>query len=208
MDEEMEEEINYRYLRKIQEMEKKSPTLTEIHSGFYINLHVYLKQLEERFEKEESSQKKMLLSNEIENTKKIATNIYEQRERKIILTAVSKARGGNPELKNLIDVEKTLFSSILDLMIKSRESILNKKKPSKIKDTTNEAELEKNNDENEQKDTNPIVVVSKDILEFVGTDEKKYSLKKGDVLSLPKDMVDMLSKRNAIQIIEQQQSQM
>lgn len=204
MDEEMEEEINYRYLRKIQEMEKKSPTLTEIHSGFYINLSIYLKQLEERFEKEESSQKKMLLSDEIENTKKIATNIYEQREKKIILTAVSKARGGNPELKNLIDIEETLFSSILDLMVKSRESILNKKKPSKIKDTADETELEKNDDENEQKDTNPIVMVSKDILEFVGTDEKKYSLKKGDVLSLPKDMVDMLLKRNAVQIIEQQ----
>jgi hypothetical protein len=45
-------------------------------------------------------------------------------------------------------------------------------------------------------------MVAKDIPEFIGTDAKKYNLRKGDVLSLPKDMSDTLSKRDAVKEIE------
>ena len=56
-----EEEISYRILRKIQQMEKNSPALTELKSDFYYALSEYLKNLNNRFERETSSQKKMLM---------------------------------------------------------------------------------------------------------------------------------------------------
>ena len=120
----MEEEINYKYLRKIQEMEKKSPILIEINPEFYSSLSDYIKVLEKRLGKEESSQKKMLLKDEIKNTRKIANDIYEKREKKIMLAAVSKARGGYPDLKNLTEGETSLFNSVLKLMLKNRKDIL------------------------------------------------------------------------------------
>jgi len=197
----MEEEgINYKTLRKIQQTEKASPTLTAINQSFYIDLSEYLKNLEDRLEKESNSQKKMLLRDEIQNTKKIVTNIYEQREKKVLLAAISKARGGDPDLKNLVDEEKKLFDSTLQTMNETREKLLNKKtenieKPSKETAKTKEKKEEQTN-------TNPIVMVTNDIPEFIGTDANKYVLKKGDVLSLPEDMSETLSKRGMVKEVK------
>jgi len=190
-------EINYKTLRKIQQMEKNSPMLTKIDSDFYTALSRYLKYLDNRLEKESSSQKQKLLKDEIQSTKKIVTNIYEQREKKILLAAISKARRGNPELKNLVAAEKNLFDSILKMMIQSRRELLNKKSQEKEKTVESEKESEK------QENANSIVRVVQDIPEFIGTDTKKYNLKRGDVVSLPEDMGDTLSKRGAVKEIKE-----
>lgn len=189
-------EINYKTLRKIQQMEKNSPVLTKIGSDFYTVLSKYLKYLDSRLEKESSSQKQMLLKEEIQNTKKIVTNIYEQREKKILLAAISKARRGNPDLKNLVNAEKNLFNSILEMMIQSRRELLNKKLQEEKKTVKSEKESEK------QENANSIVRVVQDIPEFIGTDTKKYNLRRGDVVSLPGDMGDTLSKRGAVKEIK------
>ena len=199
----MEEEINYRTLRKIQEMEKNSPVLTELKSDFYNAISEYIENLKNRFESETSSHKKALLNEEIQNTKKIAFNIYEQREKKILLATASKVRGGNPDLKNLINIEKDLFDSILNFMLKSREKILeieDKKKESNDKMTVEPKKEDKV--EEKQGNYNPIVLVTQDIPEFIGTDEKKYNLRNNDVLSLPEDMSDMLLKRGVVKKIK------
>jgi len=194
------DEISYRTLRKIQQMEKNSPVLTKIDSDFYSALSRYLKGLDDRLGKESSSQKQMLLKDEIQNTRKIAINIYEQREKKVLLAAISKARGGNPDLKNLVDVEKDLFDSVLKLMTQSREKLLNKKPKDREKTVVSEG---KNKENGRQENSNPIVRVTEDIPEFVGTDTRKYNLRRGDVLSLPRDMGDTLSKRGVAKKIRE-----
>ena len=201
-----EEEISYKTLRKIQQMEKNSPVLTELKTIFYSELLEYIENLNNRLEGETSSQKKMLLKDEIQNTKKIAANIYEQREKKILLAAISKARGGNPDLKNMIDVEKNLFDSILDLMQKSRKNFLEREIP---ENKSNEAKTveskevtsKSNKSEEKQENSIPIVRVTQDIPEFIGTDEKKYNLRNNDIISLPDDMSEMLSKRGVVKKI-------
>ena len=199
-----EDEISYRALRKIQQMEKNSPMLTELKSDFYDALLEFLEKLNNRLESETSSYKQMLLNDEIQNIKKIATSIYEQREKKILLATVSKARGGNPDLKNIIDIEKDLFNSVLNLMINSRKKILEietRENTSNDSKTIDSKEEEKN--EEKQENSNPIVRVTQDIPEFIGTDEKKYNLRNDDVISLPEDMSDMLSKRGVVKRIKQ-----
>jgi len=192
-----EDELNYKTLRKIQQMEKNSPSLTNLYPGFYSALSEYLEKLDNRLKNESSSQKKMILSDEIQNTKKIVINIYEQREKKILLAAVSKARGGNPDLKNLENVEKNLFDSVLNLMLDSREKFLEKsteKKTDKGESKTAESPAKKE-EPSEQSNSNPIMRITEDIPEFIGTDRKKYNLRAGDLVSLPEDMGKMLSKR-------------
>ena len=200
----MEEEINYRVLRRIQQLEKNSPVLTDLKSEFYKSLSEYLDALNNRFEKEQDSQKKILLKDEIQNTKKIAVNIYEQREKKILLAAVSKARGGNPDLKNLESKEKDLFESVLNLMKQSRGQLLDKemiRKELKKEETAVEPDA-KNRKENDQINTNPIMRITEHIPEFIGTDEKKYNLRKGDIVTLPENMGKMLLKKGVAEEIK------
>ncbi len=70
------DEINHKTLRRIQEMEKKSPSLTRIESNFYNDSSKYLENLDDRLGKESSPQKQMLLKVEIRETNKIVTSIY------------------------------------------------------------------------------------------------------------------------------------
>ncbi len=201
-----DEEIEYKTLRKIQEMEKNSPVLTELKSYFYDKLNKYLKHLENRLKSESSQQKQILLKDEIQNIKKIATNIYEQREKKIILAAVTKVRGGNPDLSKMIDIEENLFNSILNLMLNSRKKFLEDKteefvEPESSKKNEKEKDDEKKQEPSEkehnlkEKNINPIVRITENIPEFIGTDEKKYNLRNNDIVSIPEDMSDMLVSR-------------
>jgi DNA replication initiation complex subunit (GINS family) len=201
----LEEEINYKSLRKIQEMEKKSPLLTDLTQNFYNDLSEFLKSLEIRLENEKSPQKTTLLKDEIQNISKIALNIYELREKKILLAAVSKVRGGNPDLKNLTDYEKNLFNDVLTSMRNTRGKILNDKEKNNEKAINNSDEEkpeEKEEIEEKKENNNPIARVTQNIPEFIGTDKNKYTLRKDDVISLPKDMSEMLLKRGAIEKIE------
>jgi DNA replication factor GINS len=211
----MIEEINYRTLRKIQQMEKNSSILTDLDNDFYKNLEKYLLDLNNRLESELDEHKKKLLNEEIENTKKIITSIYEQREKKILLTAISKARGGKPDLKSMVSVERDFFDSILKLIDTFRSKILENKKTMvicKINSDIVNNEIKKENkiiNNNEIKilknrNLNPIIRVIKDIPNFVGTDEKKYTLKKNDIVSLPEDMKEMLLKRKVVEKLDLQ----
>jgi len=201
----MDEEINYKTLRRIQEIEKNSPILSDIKPDFYNTFTGYLKDLNKRFDLEKSSQKKMLINDEIENIKKIGINIYEQREKKILLAAISKVRGGNPDLKNIIQDEKILFDSVYELILKSRNSALEIEKVKEEKEIkfieSKDITINENKKEVKQENPNPIIRINQDIPEFIGTDGKKYNLKKNDIISLQDNMSNMLIKRGAAEKI-------
>lgn len=195
------EEINYRTLQKIQQLEKNSPILTELYPEFYNDLSEYQKDLNKRFEKETSSQKKILLNDEIINTKKIAINIYEHREKKIILAVVTKARGGNPDIINMLESEQELFDFVLKGLNKWREKIIENKN---IRNDyiNKKSEEVKNIDKIKDKENKIIIRINQNLPEFIGTDTKKYNLRKGDILSLSKKMGEMLIKRGAAKKLE------
>jgi DNA replication initiation complex subunit (GINS family) len=200
----MDEEINYKTIRKIQEIEKNSPILSEIKPDFYNIFIDYLKNLIKRLDLEKSSQKRLLLSDEIENTKKIGISIYEYREKKILLAAISKVRGGNPDLKNIINEEKILFDSIYELILKSRKNTIDIEKldEEEIKTVeSKEISTEEKKPEIKQENPNPIIRITQDIPEFIGTDGKKYNLRKNDVISLQDNMSNMLVKRKVAEKI-------
>ena len=142
--------------------------------SFYQKFSEYLKNLQRIAEKEENSQKIKLFDDEIQNTKKIAFNIYELREKKIIQAALSKVRGGKPDLKNLLEIEKRLYDSLVKQIIVSREEILEQKleKKTDVKSAPEKGKKEK------KSNTNAIVRVTQDTPEFVGTNMKTYYFEK------------------------------
>ena len=192
-------EISYKTLRRIQQLEKTSPLLTKIDVNFYHKLSEYLKNLESVLEQEENAQKIKLFNDEIQNAKKIAFGIYELREKKIVQAALSKVRGGKPDLKNVLDIEKKLYESLVEQIILSRKKILEEKSVEAKKDKSKTVTLKK---EEIKRNTNPIVRVLEDIPEFVGTDMKTYSLRKNDVLTVSKEMSGPLVKRGVVKQIK------
>ncbi len=106
-------DLIYKDLRKIQQMEEKTSSLTKIKQGFYSDISAqYWNTIE-------------IPAEEAQNAKRIATEIYLLREKKIIHAALSKARGGKPDLKNLLDEEKILFDSTFEKLMQSRKNNIN-----------------------------------------------------------------------------------
>ena len=87
-------------------------------------------------------------------------------------------------------------------MSESRNSILKKEKiAEKEENVINEPPKEEDANENIE-NSNPILRISENITEFIGTDTKKYNLRKNDLISLPPDMSEMLLKRGVAKQIK------
>jgi len=203
-----DEEINYRVLRKIQQYEQKSPNLGELKNEFFDELTEYIQNLEKRLITESSDQKKKLLKEEISNIKRLAINIYEIREKKIILASISKIRGGNPPITNMLNCEKEMFGSIFKIINESRNKFLKKDsksvetKEKNSKSSINLQEKKQEEDSNINQNNKSAVRLKQDLPEFIGTDTKKYILKKDDILTLSEEMSKMLEKRDAVEKLE------
>ncbi len=215
-----EDEITYKTLRKIQQAEKNSPQITKINKGFYHDVNFFLQILEQRLEKEKKPQKQMLLAEECQNIEKIIRNIYEQREKKIMLAAIAKARGGNPSITTLLTEEKTFFDELYHNIVLFRNKIFNvdeKTEDEQEQDipesTTNqkkefakktEKKEEEKKPKKKERNANPILRIVEDIPPFVGTDNNTYILHHKDIVSLPEDMAKMLlDKKVAVKVNEQ-----
>jgi DNA replication initiation complex subunit (GINS family) len=194
------EEINYKTLRRIQQAEQTASGLTKIDVNFYRDVAAYVKNLEQSIETEKNPQKLKLFSDEISNTKKIISSIYELREKKIVHTALSTVRSGTPDLKNLLEVEKRLFDSLVEQIRSSRQEVFegHKENPSPTSLPSQPTEPSPAREPN----TNPVVRVIEDTPEFVGTDEKTYTLRKEDVLSLPNETAGPLLKKGVVKQVK------
>jgi len=199
-----EEDLNYKLLRQIQQTEQTTPTLSRVDLLFYSKLSEYLRRLDSLSVTEHDPQKHKLIQDETQNIKKIALGIYEHREKKIVHAALSASRGGKPDLKNLLDSEKILYENLLDVITQTRNTIFIKpmvQPPQKTKQNTPLPQPVEHHQKPEQNQT-PIVSVTTDIPEFVGTDLRTYQLHKDDVLTLPQEMAVPLQKRDVIKRIK------
>jgi DNA replication initiation complex subunit (GINS family) len=193
------EDINYKTLRRVQELERNSQLLTSIDAQFYQSLSEYITMLEKTVKNEKNPQKVKLFHDEIHHTKKLASSIYELREKKIVQAALSKVRGGKPDLKHLLDVEQKLYEALVTTIESSRKNIFKQKEE---QNSNKGKKIEQNKEREKNSNTSPIVRVLEDLPDFVGTDMKTYSLKKEDVLTLEKEMSEPLLKRGVIQQIK------
>jgi len=193
------EEITYKTLRKLQQAEQTAGTLTKIDVDFYQRLSSYMRDIEQSVEQEKNPLKLKLFTDEMVNTKKIANSIYEFREKKIVQAALATARGATPDLKNLLDIERKLYTALVEQITMSRKIIFEQQtqpsQPSMIQQTPSEKPPMVAN-------INPIVRVVEDTPEFIGTDEKTYLLRKDDVLTVPQEMTAPLLKKGVVKQVK------
>ena len=102
----------YKTFRKIQLSEEKFPLLTKIDKNFYSQISEYQKNPDDLSEKE------------IQDIERTVSSVYGIREKKIVKAALSKIRGGKPDLKNMLDEEKKLFDSVIDSLLQSRKNFV------------------------------------------------------------------------------------
>jgi len=207
--------FSYAKLRSLENMERQSPELTNIGNDFYKEVLKYIRELEKRFEEENNknphSKKIALISDELRNTKRIWKSIFERREKKILQAALSAARGGTHIPKFMTDQEKIFYENLLKILNENRKAILGgkevedtKKKEESMKDSRRQGDKNSDSETAKAKEEkgNIIVRVLKDVPPFVGSDMKNYSLKKEDVITIPKDTAEILIKRKAAEEIK------
>ncbi|MCD6468982.1 MAG: DNA replication complex GINS family protein [Thermoplasmata archaeon] len=203
-----DDDLSYKDLRRLHQLEKRSSAITQLRNDFYIKVMDYIKELEQILDNADSPQKRKLIEDELKNARQAFREIYELREKKIVLAALSKVRGGNPDLRNLIHEETVLFEMLVDVLKNARDNTLTDKKTEDSSPQTYETEpinkkvdeKEANHHEEVKKEDNEertVVLMKKDLPTFVGINMKRYTLRENDVISMPLNMGETLEKRGA-----------
>ena len=120
----MPEKMSFGKITQLYREERKNKRLSEISPIFYSQLAEYLSRLHDELssEKNKTSTKTKMLKDEIEKALKKAEHIYEYRERKIALSALSKASGGMPDEELMVKSERALHDDLVTLIKKYRDS--------------------------------------------------------------------------------------
>jgi DNA replication factor GINS len=120
--------LTYQELRKRQQLERTSPRLTKLENDFYRHLELYLQSLGEDFQREQGanagSPKATLLGDELQNTRRLAEDLYENRERKLLTAALTTARGGAADLTHMLKEEQELYEALVALLRETKRRVL------------------------------------------------------------------------------------
>jgi DNA replication initiation complex subunit (GINS family) len=216
--------VNFDLISQIYQTEQKSPLLTKVPKGFYEELRGYLSRLKEALEEsqEEASSKTMMLTDEYRRAITRTSQIYEIRERKITLLALSTVNGIEPETKLLVKEEKELFELLVNVLKENRERNLTGKKRAvsftkkeNVSETSNIAsdqiedyppKPEKKTlcdaiESGEEVKEIPVFLILEDMPSFE-TEEGVFHLKKNDVISLPKQVAQILCQHEKARVIQ------
>ncbi|MBD3259617.1 hypothetical protein GF371_03200 [Candidatus Woesearchaeota archaeon] len=200
--------ITYDTLYDVLRREKNSSEIQELDENFLDNVISYLKEKQELLETKKNDQglfgfeEKRKVVQQIENARKLLKDIYEWREKKIVLLARDVSRTNNQiaNVSNLLDSEKRLYETILGVLNKFREEIINNilvgeqpvvsEKPKPLK-TTAELQEEKEADSTASMQIKFI----EDVPEFMGPNMEKFGPYVQDqVVELPKDIAQLMLK--------------
>lgn len=145
---------------------------------------------------------------EVENAKKLLEDLINRREKKIVLAALRTVRGDVPPA-NLNDEERRFFDEIVKLLKVFKTNINEKfKEPTQIVEEKleeakesieklkKEEKIEKIENIFPRPNGKTLVKILNDLPRFVGPDLESYGpLKAGDIISLPKDISNLLINR-------------
>ncbi len=201
--------ITYETLYDLLRREKNRAELQELDPLFYENLIRYLKEKKEILRSQE--QKDSIFTTievqktrkQIENIQKIIKELYEKRESKIIQLALINSRSQTPknDKTTMLNAEKEIYESIIQSLDQFRNEILHNivlgnSLNSKIQPKT----LKK---DEKPKITSKKVKFKRKTGQFIGTDLKSYGpFEKGDIAELPIEIADLMTDKNQVENIK------
>ncbi len=176
-------------LMDIYRKERMSPYLQDLGEDFYSEMDSIVKELHSQYAecsgKGETSRHSRLLK-ELENVKTVIKDLYEIRERKVVLSALNYVRrdGEEIEVENLTEEEGEMLDGVIDVLRKNREVI--REAIAEGVERPIDEKPEKKAVQTEIKSSFVTVRIAKDMPSIVGADGKVYgAFKEEDIVSLP-----------------------
>lgn len=193
-------------LLDIYRKEKMSPYLQELEEDFYEGIRGVIRELEAQYDESRGDTKReSKLLRELENVKSVILELYEIRERKVVLGALNYVRRGGEEIEfeNFTGEEEKMLEDVASLLKENRKSVLEGGSGNKVKRTPRKKNSEKKETEPENKIPLITVRISKDLPSIVGADGKVYGeFKEEDVVSLPDANAKALIEQGAAEEIK------
>ncbi len=216
--------ITYETLFEILKREREMSDLQKLEPDFFGNAIIYIKDkkkiMEAKGDSPFASEEKKKTERQLDNIYKIIKELYERREKKIIMLAFDKSRTRS----NLIDTtallkeEKVIFEALTSLLDTYRNailhSVLNEKMPFMQPNTgelPNQKQLEENKishgfkSASELKRTTKLVRFTHSIPKFVGPELEEYGpFQEEDIANLPEEIAGLLLSKGKAQEIEEE----
>lgn len=223
-----EEEVNFERVTKVYREEGGKKTLAALEEDFYDKLAAYVKRLETDANREAQASpnaaKALMLQDELRKVLKRREQIFTYRERKLALLASSKASGAETEVMSLPRQDRALFDAMVALLVRTRADAFGgspfgsepgpteaqkpagpaaappEKRPGSTMKVLSSEETKKPKVAPSLKD-HVVVHVLEDLPPFAGLDTT-YSLRKEDVVTLPKTIAEILVSRGKARIVQ------
>jgi len=203
-------EMTYEELMSVHRQESKQTSLVKVSSDFYKRTASYLDALNQRISEKRSDSMDIsgMLHNQLKTAKEKSTEIYESRMRKIALMAMTAAFGSEARLDNATPEENEAFVTLKTFFIEhcrktmsaeceagnaEKETVI--AEPKKVPATPATETPAPSAEKEPEKSEIIIVRILEDLPAFAGTD-KNYHLAKEDIISLPRNIADILLKHN------------
>jgi DNA replication initiation complex subunit (GINS family) len=210
-------DMGYEEIMTLFRQEYRSPQLGKVDADLYQKMGSYVRSLRKENEKEiatsPSSQTSMMLSDQLKKASEKAKRIYELRQRKIALVALRKVAGDSPDTANMTPDELVLYSSLVSVLGAHRDSnadidgsgprFSDPKDIVRLPDVPEPSAAEDGAQADDAKNvTAPMVLVRvlEDVPTFAGVD-KDYTLRKEDVIALPRNIAETLVSHGKIRMI-------
>jgi DNA replication initiation complex subunit (GINS family) len=176
-------------LLDIYRKEKMSPYLQELERDFYEEVRGAIRELEAQYDESRGNTKReSQLLRELENVKSVVLELYEIRERKVVLGALNYVRrdGGEFEMEDLTESEEKMLEDLAGILKENRRAILEGGGSKKVKKSKAEKKQGGKETTPEKKISLVTIRITKDLPSIVGADGKIYGeFQEEDVVSLP-----------------------
>lgn len=182
--------MNFEHIRDIQRKEKNSRRIAEVDPSFYNDLATYVKKCTETCKANGNGFR------ELENSMKLARDVFEKREQKLVMKALRSVRTKEYNEEHMTEEEKVLYKSLVEAIRGNRKFF--------DKVLLGDYAFKAPTDTLIKENGNNVVLarVRKEIPVFVGSDTKEYGpYKAGDVVKLPRAEAELLSKQNLVEVM-------
>lgn len=208
-------EMTYEELMSAHRQESRQNFLAKVSSDFYKRLAEYLEALDGRCSEERNGSTEIsgMLLTQLKTAKDKSAEVYETRMRKIALMAMTGAFGAEPRLENATPEEKEAYETLkkffLDHCKKTLSPECQEMTAPELKQVVEKEETPKEDEiapkatpKNAERSEIILVRILEDLPAFAGM-EKNYQLAKEDIISLPRNIAEILVKHNKAEEVRQ-----
>ena len=180
-------------------MERNNAGLSSLPDDFYTQLSEYVNSLITEYKKTGSPND----MRKLENTLKVAKDVFERRIQKILVQALRAGKENSPESMGLVEIEKTFYDNVSESVSEINgefEKVLTGERPVQGTAAAEHAEKALNElgtVEDEEQDLNMVLVrILQEVPKFVSSDMQEYGpFQPRDLIRLPEKEANLLIQR-------------